>query len=342
MVLSQNVGRCTANTYSEAAVLTRNGDFQVCPGQLKFATLDSTMKKPFLNVLGLVIMATPAAAGDLPRQADGAGELILTQLVSAPFPHPERRAGHRYKDQFFSASEHYSDAAVAIFIPPGFRETGQIDFVAHFHGWNNNIQNVLAQYQLIDQFVASKRNAVLIVPQGPRNASDSFGGKLEDPDGFKRFIEEIAQTLRDKSRLKRKSFVVGNIILSGHSGGYHVISAILDRGGMTAHLKEVWLFDALYGQTDKFLAWWDQNGGRLLNIYTEHGGTKAETEALMAQLKQGGTQFIAGNEEIIKSADLTNREPVFLFSALPHDEVVAKHETFREFLETSMLAKRGD
>src|SRR5438105_3229266 len=29
------------------------------------------------------------------------GELILTQMVSAPFPHPKRAEGHKYKDQFF-------------------------------------------------------------------------------------------------------------------------------------------------------------------------------------------------------------------------------------------------
>ena len=31
-------------------------------------------------------------------------------------------------------------------------------------------------------------------------------GKLEDPDGFKRFINEVAETLRQKSALKKNMF----------------------------------------------------------------------------------------------------------------------------------------
>jgi len=64
--------------------------------------------------------------------------------------------------------------------------------------------------------------------------------------------------------------------LSGHSGGYQVIASILDHGGLTNTLKEVWLFDALYARTDKFLASWDKSHGRLIDIYTEHGGTREE------------------------------------------------------------------
>jgi hypothetical protein len=59
---------------------------------------------------------------------------------------------------------------------------------------------------------------------------------------------------------------------------------------------EVWLFDALYAGTDKFLAWLDQYHGRLLNLYTEHGGTKEETERLMATLKQRGKSCFAGKK----------------------------------------------
>ena len=300
------------------------------------------MKKLLLVLAGCVgpVFCSPAA--QVPALDTEKGELILTQLVSAPFPHPDRAGGHRYKDQFFDAKEHYADSTVAIFIPPGFREADRIDFVVHFHGWHNNVTNVLNRYKLIDQLVASGRNAVLVVPQGPRNAPDSFGGKLEDPEGFSRFMEEVAGTLRARSSLKKKDFTIGNIVLSGHSGGYHVMAAILDHGGLTAHVKEVWLFDALYGQTEKFLAWLDRYHGRLLDIYTEHGGTKDETENLIAVLKGRGAPFYAGPETGATPADLRKSEPIFLFSALEHDDVVDKHETFREFLETSGLERVRD
>src|SRR5262249_18067174 len=153
-------------------------------------------------------------------------------------------------------------------------ETGTNDFVVHFHGWRQHLPGVLDHYKPIEQLVESRRNAILIVPQGPKDAPDSFDGKLEDEAGFSRFMSEVIQTLKQKSALKKKDAAIGQLILSGHSGGYQVISSIVDRGGLTDHVKEVWLFDALYAQTDKFLAWFEKGNKRLIDIYTDHGGTK--------------------------------------------------------------------
>jgi hypothetical protein len=295
------------------------------------------MKKLLVLLLGCAIL--PARGETLAQRYAGSGQLIVTQLASAPFPHPKRAEGHHYQNQLYPAAEHYSDNTVAIFVPKGFRETGQVDFVVHFHGWKNNVEGVLGRYQLIEQLLESGRNAVLVVPQGPRNAPDSFGGKLEDPDGFKRFMAEVVDTLRQQSALKKKDFAIGQIALSGHSGGYEVISAILDRGGLTEHVREVWLFDALYAQTDKFLAWIDRHLGRFIDLYTEHGGTKAETEQLMARLKQRGTAFFAGKEDEAKPADLQANKLVFLYTDLPHNDVVHQRREFREFLKTSCFGK---
>jgi len=295
------------------------------------------MKKPVLLLLGCATLS--ARGGTLSDRYAGSGQLIVTQLASAPFPHPKRAEGHTYQKKLYPATEHYADNTVAILIPKGFRETGQVDFVVHFHGWKNTVAGVLEQYKLIEQLMESGRNAVLVVPQGPRNAPDSFGGKLEDPDGFKRFMADVVDTLRQQSALKKKDFAIGQIVLSGHSGGYEVISAIVDRGGLTDHVREVWLFDALYAQTDKFLAWIDRHLGRFIDIYTEHGGTKAETEQLMALLKQRGTFFFAGKEGEAKTVALQMNRLVFLYTDLPHNDVVHKRQEFRDFLKTSCFGK---
>src|SRR5690349_8631144 len=177
-------------------------------------------------------LAVGAFGADSVPPFSAQGQLILKSLASAPFPHPQRAEGHKYKDEFYSAAEHYSDSTVAIFIPKGFRETGKVDFVVHFHGWRNHVDEVLRRYELIPQLVESGRNAVLVIPQGPWDAPDSFGGKLEDQGGFKRFMDEVAETLRHQSTLRKKEFAIGSIILSGHSGGYHVMASILDHGRM--------------------------------------------------------------------------------------------------------------
>jgi hypothetical protein len=298
------------------------------------------MKQLCLLVTAYFALLLITRAETLPEQYAPQGQLLLAHLSSAPFPHPQRAEGHKYKDQFFSAADHYTNDTVAIFIPRGFRETGKIDFIVHFHGWQNNVEGVLKRYQPVEQLIASGRNAVLIVPQGPYNASDSFGGKLEDPDGFARFMNDVVDTVRQKSALKNKEFAFGNIILSGHSGGYQVISSIVDHGGLTDHVKEVWLFDALYARTDKFVTWWDNSHGRLIDLYTEHGGTKNETEKLLATLKDRGTPLFSAKDTDTTPANLRDNRILFLYTDLAHDDVIHKRKDFELFLSTSCLAGR--
>ena len=283
----------------------------------------------------IVLVSLRAYSADLSTHYKALGDFILTNLLSAPFPHPDREKGHTYKSESFSAADHYSDNTVAIFVPKNFDLGTPADFVIHFHGWRNNVTNVLQQYELIEQLIESGRNAILVVPQGPRNAPDSFDGKLEDPNGFKRFVDDVMAVLRSKPQLK--TLHLGNIILSGHSGGYQVISSILDRGGLTASVREVWLFDALYGRTEKFVAWFDRQPGRLLNIYTANGGTKKQTEQLMEDFKSRGVRFLSGTDLDLPDRALATNRAVFLFTDLAHDAVLTQRHIFRVFLETSFL-----
>jgi hypothetical protein len=289
-----------------------------------------------LVLLTLLAIAPDLFAATLQESYRGFGELIITQLVSAPFPHPARAQGYKYGTNVFSTEKHYQDSRVAIFIPKNFRKTARVDLVVHFHGWRHHLDNVFSEYQLIEQFVESGRNAILVVPQGPHNAPDSFEGKLEDTYGFKNFIADVVNALPHNQRSQHPQ--IGRIILSGHSGGYHVMAAILARGGLTEHVREVWLFDALYGDTDKFVHWFQPSQGRLIDIYTAHGGTKGETEKLMASLKTKGTPFLQTKDTDLSEAELRGNRLIFLFSALPHDNVMQERKAFGQFLRTSELA----
>ena len=290
----------------------------------------------------VLMLAKFAGRTDVPLETEyePLGRLLVRQLVSAPFPHPARAGGHRYHDEFFSARDHYSDSTVALFVPRNFRESSKIDFVIHFHGWNNTVAGALEEYHLAEQFCDSGKNAILIVPEGPRNAPDSFGGKLEDTNGFANFMAEVAANLRSSGLLARTNFEIGNLILSGHSGGYHVMAAILDHGGLAEKIKETWLFDALYGNTENFAAWQKNGAGRLLDIYTDHGGTKEESEKLMASYKNGGTAFFAAEDSAAPAPALETNKLVFLHTGMIHNDVVAKRATFALFLKTSCLENK--
>ena len=213
---------------------------------------------------------------------------------------------------------------MAIFVPKGFRETGTIDFVVHFHGWTNHVERLLDEFDLIEQLTASGRNAVLVVPQGPRDASDSFGGKLEDPDGFKRFMADVATTLRQKSALTKKDFVVGRILLSGHSGGYHVISAILDHGGLTEHVAKCGCSTVFI---TRFPASWPGSSGSRADLLTSTPSTAAlrpKPKNSWPRSKNRSIAFFAGKESETKTADLQSQPIFFLYTDLEHNDVVNK------------------
>jgi hypothetical protein len=269
------------------------------------------------------------------------GHFIITPFATAPFPHPSRANGHKYHKDFYSAATNYSDSTVALFIPAGFRATDRIDFLVHFHGWRHTVATTLLEYQLPEQFSASGKNAILIVPQGPYNSPDSFGGKLEDTNGFARFMAEAMADLKTAGVVSNDA-VPGDIILSAHSGGYETMFSILDHGGMSDQVREVWMFDCLYAGSDQFLAWADheigQKGeGRLLDIYTDHGGTLENSLAMVATLRQKDRAVISTNDLAVTPAMLATNHFVFLHSDLPHDDVMARRKTFQEFLETSFL-----
>lgn len=266
-----------------------------------------------------------------------AGRLILASFGSAPFPHPARAAGHTYHDAFYPAATHYADSTVALFVPRGFHETPAVDFVMFVHGWNNSVAGALGKYQLVEQFAASGKNAVLVVPEGPHNAPDSFGGKFEDPGGGRRFFREALATLQARGVLTNAAPVLGRVILAGHSGGYHALAGLLDRGGIAANVKEVWLFDALYGGTDTFQAWQQQQHGRWLNLYTDHGGTRDESLREQAALAQQSVPVLTGEDGTVSSAALETNSVAFLHTDLAHDAVVNQRKAFELFLKTSRL-----
>ena len=263
------------------------------------------------------------------------GQMFVPHFASAPFPHPDRMNGHIYDGKTYSAKEHYSDSSVAIFIPKCFKKTEKIDFVIYFHGWNNNIDSACAQFDLIEQFCESNKNAIFVFPEGPKNSPDSFGGKLEEKDGLKNLIDDVLKYLSENTNLK--STKVGNIILAGHSGGYRVISFCLLRGGLTPNISDVILFDALYGQTEKFAHWIENFNGRFINIYTDNGGTKEETESLMDDFDAWEVPYFKTEESQLNIDDLKSNRLIFIHTDLTHNEVISVRKQLRDYLKTSTL-----
>lgn len=288
----------------------------------------------FLCVLFTVISLSPAQS--VSERYAHLGDMFVPQFSSAPFPHSGRSGGHTYNNQTFPAERHYSDSSVAIFIPNGFSPQKKTDLVFYFHGWYNNIDSACAQFRLVEQFTEAKKNAVFVFPEGPKDAPDSFGGRLEEKDGLKNLVSDVVNYLKEKKKIT--SADIGKIILAGHSGAYRAISFCLMRGGLTKNISDVILFDALYGQTEKFAYWIDHYKGRFINIYTDNGGTKPETENLMADLDGWRIPYFTTEEINLQESDLLKHRLIFIHTDLGHNEVIAVRKQFHRFLISSSLS----
>ena len=289
----------------------------------------------WLLILFVVPGMLPAEAGDLAAKYEKYGDLLIRELQTAPFPHPERAEGHDYRGEHYPAELNYADRSVFIFVPHGLEWKNRTDFVVHFHGWWNEIDSVVQTFELIEQLVASRRNAVLLIPQGPKNAPDSFGGKLEDRNGFRDFMCEIQSIIAAQYPQAGKK--IGTIVLSGHSGGYHVIANILLQGGLQEHISDVLLFDGFYGQFEKYLYWMEHSQGRFVHVFTESGGTKENSIDFMNSLAAWQLPFLYVHEELLTLQDLAANAIIFIYSDLSHNEVIHRKSQFRRYLESSAL-----
>lgn len=266
------------------------------------------------------------------------GERLTVGMNAAPFPHPKRATGHTYNGTTYPADVHYADSSVAIFLPQGCTPSAIVDVVVYLHGWYNSIDSANAQFRIMEQFAASKRNALLIFPEGPKYAPDSFAGKLEDSCGLQRLLRETLDVLHRTKAIQARA---GNVILAGHSGAYRGIAYMLLRGGVP--VREVWLFDALYGHTEKFTRWIENDRkrlrGRFIAIYTDDGGTKTESEKLLEDLRAWHIPHMATTESTLTQHDLMQSHVIAIHTDLTHNEVVARRSQFQRYLETSCLQR---
>lgn len=267
------------------------------------------------------------------------GQTLLHPFNNSPYPHESRAKGHVYDKTVYDAATHYNDSTVGIFIPADYHPSETVDYVVHFHGWSNHVAQVLDRYELRQQIAQSKCNAILIVPQGPKDAQDSGGGKLEHETGaFAALMKEITAFLVSEGKIHTAR--IGHIALSAHSGGYLVTGAILKHGGMEDAIRDVLLFDASYGELEAFADWAKRNSAhRLVSLFTEH--LASANFQLLTLLRQRHVAFETILEPNLNETLLTPRRPLFIHTLdLPHDEVMQKRHYFTLFLRTSALASK--
>jgi hypothetical protein len=286
----------------------------------------------------LASTAATFAATTLPQSIQIAGgKTFVVPFASAPYPHPSRANGHTYDGSLYDAATNYSDSSVGIFIPDGWSpENGGIDAIVHFYGWRHDIATTFSTYRVREQLLQSRRNAVLIVPEGPTNAPDSGDGKLElDDNGFARFVTDVFAWLA-QSKISPVS-TAGRIVLTAHSGGYGGAGGVLTRGGMNDKITDVLLYDSAYGYYDAFATWARGRDKHLLSIFTSD--TIVGNVTLMGMLQGSVPSSYVWLAKDLTLDRLRTRDATFVLTTdVAHDELLTHDSWYALFLQTTALA----
>ncbi|MCC6546653.1 hypothetical protein IT570_05745 [Candidatus Sumerlaeota bacterium] len=263
------------------------------------------------------------------------GEMTIVPMKSAPYPHDSRKEDVKKGETVYTVADHYSDPSVLIFIPAGYKPGEKTDLFLYFHGHKNNVRNAVDVFKLREQVVASRKNVILVCPEGPKDAPDSGLGKLEDRDGLKNLLAETLQLLEADGKIPTAT--LGHVVLSGHSGGYYGVAMCLKQGGVEANLSEVYLIDAAYGNIEEFSAWATRNKtARLCSIYTDH--LQAKNESIMSALKESQVAYESKMDTEVDEEFLKAHRIVFLHTkTLSHSDTVTMVE---KFLRTGALPNR--
>ncbi len=240
-----------------------------------------------------------------------------------------------YQGRLYDAATHYMNSNTGIFIPDGWQvRNGAVDFIVHFYGWNHDIAATFSTYRLREQLVASKRNAILVVPEGPTNAPDSGFGKLElDKGGFRRFMTDVAAKLKELRFSSTDN--IGRVVLTAHSGGYGGAGGALTRGDMNDSVSDVLLFDAAYGYFDAFADWARVPQHHLLSLFT--GDTSTGNAALMGKLQAPTPNLYVRLADSMTLEQLQTRAPTFVLTSVAHDDLLQKYSWYSLFLQTTAL-----
>lgn len=215
------------------------------------------------------------------------GGLVTTMpMPSAPFPH---------------SSAAWTDRSVMVAIPSGLDGAAPFDLVTHLHGHRCVIGTTIPSVFLVEQFFLSGRNAILVIPQGPVNASSGNFGKLMEAGGFARLVRDVVSVLYRDKLVTRP--VVQRTALTAHSGGYLATAAILRHADLP--ISTVHLFDALYGDLPTYNSF-ATTGGLLRSNYTSGGGTASNNTTLLTQLANGGVAVgTTENDEALRTDPTT-------------------------------------
>ncbi len=198
----------------------------------------------------------------------------LVEFENGPFPYhgiapttdrtfldvnEDGRRGHRTSNgTVYWEDKTYSDRRTLLHIPKGFdlRRPALMVFFLHGHGATLQ-RDVIDRQRVPEQVSELGVNSILVAPQLASDAADSSAGKLWEPGGFKRYLQEASDELVKLHGDPRSKQVFDTmpIVIVAYSGGYMTAASCIRHGGAGERVRGIVLLDALYGDVETFASW---------------------------------------------------------------------------------------
>ena len=190
----------------------------------------------------------------------------------------------------------YNDRRVLIAASPQFNPNSPGAMVVFFHGNQATLErDVLNRQQTARQVAEADLNAVLVAPQMAVDANDSSAGNFWRPGGFAEFLDEADGKLANLyPGSSRGAFRRMPVVIVAYSGGYLPTAFALAHGGASDRVRGVVLFDALYGEPEKFARWIESEYRNTFFVSAYSSSSKAQNLALMARLQRDGVPVQSG------------------------------------------------
>ncbi len=229
------------------------------------------------------------------------------------------------------------------YVPAGVDTSQALHVVVFFHGWNGCAAAVASDEQipchpggprrgsldLIGQFRASGRAAVLLIPQLGLETQRGDPGQLGAQDGLRRLLDESLTALAPRIGSHRVD-ELASVSVVAHSGGYEAAYAVLRQGGV--EVRRVAFFDATYTGIPTLAGWLRPSlenpflDRRFVSVFGRGaaGAGSRELERLLRAEGHGGEVFLRSAPGRVSEADL--RRPVSLLrSDGDHQQVLRRN-----------------
>jgi hypothetical protein len=255
-------------------------------------------------------VARPAAKKPPPPPPPREAKTQLAAFNASPFPYrgfipdttrpfldarDDKRRGHTTsRGDVYWEDTVYSDRRSLLYLPPAFDPARPVLIVLYLHGQGATLErDVMVRQAVPRQVAASGQNIALVAPQLAVDAADSSAGNFWRGGHFAKYLDEAAERLMrlEGNRQSGRAFNLAPVVIVAYSGGYLSTAYALERGGANHRVKGVILMDALYGDEDKFAAWFAARRRQafLLSAYTD--STKEENATLQGLLAKRRIPF---------------------------------------------------